>query len=158
MQFIHLTYISLAFLIIPCINLSNVTPIYGQTIVPLEFARGNQSRPTFRFGSAARCVQRDDSHAVVISHGSLSRRRDTENRFHGAKKSTSRSLVFREARAAYRVRALCARPTYLLGARITVNNGHCTFCRVDRTNRRVHEEIGENAESCLSPIFNENKE
>jgi len=60
------------------------------------------------------------------------------------KKSTGRSLVFREARAAYRVRALCARSTYLLGARITVNNGRCTFfVRVDQTNRRVRKKIGE---------------
>jgi len=43
------------------------------------------------------------------------------------KKSTGRSLVFREARAAYRVHALRARSTYLLEARITVNNGRCTF-------------------------------
>jgi len=95
-----------------------------------------QSTPAYisvRIGSSLRAAWRfsRDRDFTRLSFATEGYRKSISRR----KKSTGRSLVFYEARAAYRVRALCARPTYLLEVKITVNNGHCTFCRVGRTNR-----------------------
>jgi len=121
-----------AILIISC-SCSNIErhvysfSFHSQIIVPnlLKIIK----RPTFRFRSATRCVtilMRSWFHTALFHRGI--RKID----FTAQKVDGPIPLVFCEARAAYRVHALCARPTYLLGAKITVNNGHCTFCRVGR--------------------------
>lgn len=80
-----------------------------------------------------------------------------ENRFYGAKRWADPSSFAKRVQYI----ALCTRSTYLLGARITVNDGHCTSCRIGRTNRENWCErcrITEILRSSLAYIFSEQRQ